>query len=121
MTSIVFLQFGLFTSAVYVFSTSSCPALMSEGGWSSFEPAGPMNETSTKFGSIHETAGSRPSLASSRKLRGARKLLRSKYANLSRYPSRYFASVMRSVPTSWEYQRHETLFVSRCRTNDGTS
>ncbi len=84
MTSIVFRQFGLLTSAVYVFRTSSCPALMSEGGWSSFEPEGPMNDTSTKFGSIQDTAGSFPSFASSRKFRGARKLRRSKYANLSR-------------------------------------
>ena len=37
---------------MYVFSTSSWPALMSEGGWSSFDPAGPTNETSTKFGSL---------------------------------------------------------------------
>jgi hypothetical protein len=51
---------------------------MSEGGWSSFDPAGPMNETSTKFGSIQDTAGSFPSFASSRKLRGARRLRRSK-------------------------------------------
>ena len=77
-TSIVFFQFGLLTSAVYVFSTSSWPALMSDGGWSSFDPAGPTNETSTKFGSIHETAGSFPSFASSMKLRGARMLRRSK-------------------------------------------
>jgi uncharacterized protein (DUF934 family) len=54
---------------------------MSEGGWSSFDPDGPMKETSMKFGSIHETAGSFPSFASSRKFRGARKLRRSKYAN----------------------------------------
>jgi hypothetical protein len=59
-------------------STSSWPAIIGEGGWSSFEPGGPKRRKSTKFGSIQETAGSRPSRASSRNDLRSKSVLRAK-------------------------------------------